>query len=434
MLRSRLTYVYVLVCCCLMSAASMGLCFYTSGLFYEAVAEDLGATVGAVSRTTFIVLGAMAACSLFISWLLKRVPFKILIAAGLVLEAGSTLMMAFAFAPGWLYFFGCLQGVGAGLCGMVMIAALLNSWFHDENGWILSFVFAFGALWAALMSPAFGFFITNFGWRLSYVIKGTIIALLLLGPVFIPIDATPARMGLPAAREKKLQEAKVDGSRIPMVFGQILLLSVLAALLVGIPHHLADYTVSVGLTLENGASLFTWAMVGNILFKLAAGLLTKKLEPTLTLIGLCIVSAVGLFGMLLSVSAANLVVLKSLAFLAGSIYGLSELCAPMLIGHYFGKNRYVRLYSLVNALQLIFMAVAIGCVGYLYDMAHNYIWILIFALLIDGAIGVLLYLLYNGNQVPDSWKQSANRIKEAMDENKSKTKELPYKEVKKLEN
>ncbi|MCF0260521.1 MAG: MFS transporter [Erysipelotrichaceae bacterium] len=416
MSKIRVYHISVLTACCLMTAASMGLTFYPAGLFYKPVAQGLNASVGSVSAVTFFVLLSLAVSSLFVPWLLKAVPFKGLITAGLAMEAGGTALMGFAFGPAWLYFCALFQGAGAGVCGMVTVAALINNWFYDRNGTRVSFAFAAGALWAAVLSPVLGSCLSAFGWRLTYVIQAALTALLLLPCVLLPIDASPERLGqVPAGRRKPEKEA--SAARFPRVLSETVLICILAALLVGIPQHFGNYAVSIGLDLKSGASMLAWAMIGNIISKLAAALAGKFAEPPLVMLGLCAAAAMGLAGLLVSMAFPNGTAVLAAAFFTGSIYGLSELSAPLLIEYYFGRRKYIRLYAVLNFTEVMMMAVSISLVGWMYDLALNYVWILSAAFLINASAALLLYLMHRGNRIPESWKESANRIKSAFDSN-----------------
>ncbi|MCF0259151.1 MAG: MFS transporter [Erysipelotrichaceae bacterium] len=413
----RIYHLSVLAACCLMAAASMGLSFYPAGLFYEPVSQGLNASVGSVSAVTFFVLLALAVSSLFVPWLLKAVPFKALMGAGLALEAGGTAMMAFAFGPAWLYFCALFQGAGAGICGMVTAAALISSWFYDNHGTRLSIAFAAGAAGAALLSPVLGFCLSSFGWRLTYVIQAGLAALLLLPCLVLPVEAFPERLGqVPSGTLRPEKEA--CAARFPKVFSQTVLICVLAALLVGIPQHFGNYALSIGLDLQAGASMLAWAMTGNVVFKLAAAAAGRFCEPPAALLGLCAVSAAGLAGLLISMAFPNRTAVLLPAFLAGSIYGLADLSAPLLIEYYFGRKKYVRLYAALNFAEVMMSAVSISLAGWMYDLALNYVWILSAALTVCAIIALLLYLMRRKNRIPESWRESASRLKSAFDSKK----------------
>ena len=76
----------VLLCCCGLAGASIGVSINTSGVFYEPVSQSLGILRGnfAMHMTIFSVVTAITA--LFVPRILKKVNYKVLLFIGVIVE------------------------------------------------------------------------------------------------------------------------------------------------------------------------------------------------------------------------------------------------------------------------------------------------------------------------------------------------------------
>ena len=83
------TYLSVLIGCCLMAGASMGLCVYSAGVFFEPIATALQVSLGQASLIGTLVLVSMACCTLLLPALMKVLSYRVLMYSGLVLAAGD---------------------------------------------------------------------------------------------------------------------------------------------------------------------------------------------------------------------------------------------------------------------------------------------------------------------------------------------------------
>ena len=102
--RLSLRYILVLISCCGLSAAALGMLTNVAGVFFTPVAEDLGVGRGMVSLTYTISCLALAAGGLFSVRLCSRLPLKAVVIGAGLLFAVSTAGLGLANHIIFLYF------------------------------------------------------------------------------------------------------------------------------------------------------------------------------------------------------------------------------------------------------------------------------------------------------------------------------------------
>lgn len=391
----RLTYLYVLISCCLLVGASLGLCFYSAGVFYEPVADGLHITIAQSGLTTTYMLVCMAIATLLVPRLMHMIRYRYLLVLGVILAAGGTLGMAFCFHPTFLYIFSGIQGIGAALIGMVPATEILNRWFYSHSAAVMALCTATPAAIAALFAPLFGYALTGLGWRMALVVLAVLIVVLSLPALLLPFAARPEQLNMepwgirdlePVEKRKRLKN--------PLrMFFAIAGLSIMAAALLGISQHFSGFGTFLGRDLVYGAGLFSMCMIGSIVMKLLGGFLAEKIGAGLTVGLLDVILLVVSVGMWISISFPNDTVLKVLAFFYGAAYALNDFSVPLLVRSQYGTVRYTRIYALMNFISTIMIAISIAVVGYLYDATMTYMWIWILSLLLEVGILAVTYVL-----------------------------------------
>lgn len=406
------TYISVLISCCLMVGASLGLCFYSASVFYEPIAEALSLTSGQTSLITTFMLVFMALTALFVPYLMKKMRYRYLLVLGTILAAGGTMGMGFCFTAPWLYFFSSIQGIGAALIGMVPATTILNHWFYAHSAGITALATAMPPLVAALFSPLFGYCLTGLGWRMALVVESVSIVVLLLPALLLPFAPRPEVLKLEPYGIKDIQpeiKGKKGGKPMQML-AAIAGLSILSASLLGISQHFSVFAVSLDQTLVTGAKLFSICMIGNVVMKLIGGFLGDRIGAGMTSAVLDLVLLIVSIGMLITISVFNITALNILAFFYGSAYALAELSVPLLVKSQYGTARYTRIYALMNFLSTIMIAMSIAAVGFLYDAAGSFTMIWVMAILIEIVILVLDYLLIKEEKAAKAIRRAIQKV------------------------
>lgn len=395
-------YFSVLIGCCLMAGASMGLCVYSAGVFFEPIASALQVSLGQASLTGTLVLVSMACCTLLMPSLMKVLPYRLLMCSGLVLSAGALVGSAVSFNTGWLYFFAILEGLGIAAFGIMPVTAIINNWFYSRTAWIISLALAFSALTGAIFTPVLSFLVQSLGWRMALMLQAFFVVLFMLPSLLLPFEASPLKQGLaPYGRKAEEKEVPFKKNEHPAAsYFYVSLFAILAASLIGLPQHFTSFAESTGRTAVFGASLLSWCMLGNIVFKLFGGWCGEKLGALKTTFLLGVVVCAASLGMWICTFFSNSVVLNVLGFLYGAAYALSELATPLLVQNQFGRPKFSSLYALMNFLSTLTMAASISVVGFFYDAVKGYGWIWFVTLLIAVLLPLLSVVLMHDGHLP----------------------------------
>lgn len=389
-----LQYFWILLGCCTMSAASMGVCIYSSGVFFDAVSAGLGLTLGEVSLTTTWTMLSMAIMTLFIPYLFKFVRYRWVLTGAAALCLIGVLGMSFSFNVFWLDFFSILKGVGAACFGLVPVTYIIANWFPGKQDIVTGLAVASSAIGAAFMVWVLGHSVAGLGWRMGYVIQAILVGVLLLPPFLLPYTLKPAGLGLDpyGTAPASLKKGK-SGKRTVRNLVYLAIIAVLASFTIAVPQFFGNYASSLGQQVVVGISLLSWAMVGNFLFKVIGGFVAERIGIIYTSLGLALIVLVGDLGMALCAISYSSFTIAAMALLFGACYGLAELCLPLLVSYFFGKARYIRIYSIVSAFSLATAAIAIGMLGNGLDLNNNYGWIWLLVAIFMIAIMAMLWLM-----------------------------------------
>lgn len=362
----------VLVVLCGLVAAAIGISINTSGVFYSTVSEDLGILRGAFSFHMTIFSVVTAVSSLFVPIWVDRYPFKQVLSISVWIAVIGTGLMALSSHLWQFYFLGAVRGFSTGMFSIVTITLIINHWFMEKNGLATSIALGFSGLMGATFSPIFSQLILQIGWRGAYVTKAILILLLCLPALLYsfgirPQDEGATVYGVPKRRKQLVIAEKSRPVGIHLF--TLLAFAVLIGFASSMTQHLPGYVESIGLAASLGAGLLSMGMVGNIISKLAIGVLSDRLGPMkATLIFL----VVALVGNLLLIQVQSSLLLLVASFLFGSCYGLGSVSTALVTHEIFGDRNYVTIFSIVSFAGNLGAAAAFSGIGYIYDFTASY--------------------------------------------------------------
>lgn len=419
--QEKLQYFKVLLTACVMVAASTGLCFYSSGVFYQPLANGLNITLGQASSSTTFILVFMALTALGVPYLLRAVKLQTLLLIGTTISCAAVLFISFSFSRYFVYAFCCLMGVGAGLIGLVPATTLINNWFDQKKNWTTSIVLATSALSTALFSPLMAFSVEMLGWRMGFVIQAVLILVLMAPALYWHVPLHPATAGKVAYGQEE-----VPSNNKKKAPGELLisfaLIAIFSAFLVALPMHYSSLASSIGKSAMIGATALSWCMIGNLVFKLSAGWVSDRIKPVLAsglLDVMALIATVGITILIMMHSGNGLYVL---CFLFGSAFALNELSLPLIVSNRVDKRYYSTIYAILNFLSTLTTALMISLVGFMYDKLTSYLWVYIIAIIMEVLIAILIYYLISNEKMDDLVTNDITRsfIERVRDENKKR--------------
>ena len=393
-LSKKLVYPWIVVlCCCAMSTASIGITINCMGVYYAPIAADFGVGLGSVSLYLTILNLTSGVCGPLAVKLTRKFDIRLIVGVG---GFGSVLVfvgLANINALWQVYALALVQGFLCAMHGMVLVTTLVSNWFSKAMGIAAGLSLGFSGLMGAVLSPVFNSFIQNYGWRTSYLIGGALTALCIV-PTLIFARLHPADIGLPRFGEDQVEvpvkapATKQRGKRDSSVFRSVPFL-----LITGLGSHVANYAASTGAKAEMGALMISAVMVGNMLSKFAGGALCDILRPKKALILIWCCTVIGLLMMLLLPGKGMFVMLMA-GFLLGTSYSIASVALSTMCREIFGIEKFASAYSYSSIAAFVGSAVAITLIGYSYDIFASFAPALIFCTAIAVMATLFVPLAY----------------------------------------
>lgn len=396
---NRIHYGYVIVLCCfLIMFVIVGLIMSCAGIFYKPVSEDLGIEIGKFGLYMSLNFLFSTLTLSFAGKLMEKYSARMILSVSSAV-AGTTLMAMSQFNAVWqFYMAGILFGITLAFLLYLGFPTLLNRWFKARMGVFIGICSAGSGIGGVLFNPVGGYLITNYGWRATYLIFGTMI-LLIVTPVLAvflrdyPKDKGLAPYGISTEAKPDFRTQKPDNGieyvkaiRMPVFYGLVLfafLINAAATLNVFVPAYVQDIQFSI----EEASFVASAVMVGVTVGKVALGMINDRS----TGLGVAVTTGLGIAGLgLLLVGHIGIAVSVAGGFLFGWAYAGVSVQTPLLVRSVFGNRNYAQIYSNVSMAIAVGGAVAAGGWGLLAD-ATSFGCILttgIVFLVISGSIGL----------------------------------------------
>lgn len=97
---------------------------------------------------------------------------------------------------GFYLYYGILTAVGTGGASVPLIGAMVSKWFEKNRGLTISLALSGNCLGQFTLVPLYNVFVSNYGWRTSYLLAGLIIFSVNIILLLTIIKGNPAEMGL----------------------------------------------------------------------------------------------------------------------------------------------------------------------------------------------------------------------------------------------
>ena len=390
-------YIAVVLCCAGIFAAQSG----TSnclGIFYSSLADHIDSGVGTVSF--FVTLKGLASTlvNILIPYIMyrKKIIGKLFLAGGVCEACGLALATA-AVKPFSLALCFLLQGIGDGLLTSLILITVLHNWFNKGAATCLALTTCSSGLFGAVFNPVLASFMTAFGWQKALLFLAVCAFVLTLPAAFF-VTLTPAEKNDVPYGDEELRKSETESTAAAagsvrfdssMVF--ICTVSVLCAIFLSQGMHISTFGGSLGATVAFSALMTSCAMVGNIVFKLSAGVMYDRFGIRRTNNLIFAISIAG--GIILAFYRNCDWILLAGCFLFGVNYGFCNIGFPELAQRVFKKEDYAPRYSIASTtMGLVYQAC--GTVyGLFYDWtgAYDLTNILCLAAIIICALIVIIY-------------------------------------------
>ena len=376
-------HLFVLVVCCCIVAASIGMLTNSAGVFFTPIAEDLGVGKGAVSMSLTLANIAYAFGGLMTVKVIHENNFKKMVFLFGTVYAISTALLSIAQSVFLLYVFSLIRGASTGVAGMVLVTILINNHYKEGVGFATSIALGFSGIAGALLSLVFSWMIGIAGWRLTYVVEG-ILAFLLYLPCIVGPVSLNNRIKEDAVESKDTTTSTTGVVPLP-IFILVCAYTFLIASVTALPQHFP----SLASTAAVGSLMVSVTMVMNTAGKIILGAISDKIGAEKALEGYGVLVVIGLL-VLVSFKSHPIFSIVG-AVLVGLVYAMSAVGAVLLSQNLF-RESYNAYYPKVSLVGTISNALFTTAVGFVYDIANSYdpaLWLA--ALFAIVAIGTLVY-------------------------------------------
>lgn len=369
----------ILITCCMMQGAGLGLVSNCAGVFYSPVCNDLGFEMGKFTLYRTLSAVSQAIAMPFVAKMFRKMDVRMIVSTAAVVTGATSICMG-GFHELWqFYVFGMIQGCASAFISVIPAPILLGNWFYKSTGTAVGISAAFSGFVGMLGSSALGVLIPAYGWRVSYVIMGAaVIALILPFSLFI-LRYKPEDKGmLPyGADENYTEKTDTKAGSQKEKFGDFLkqpvfYISLTAYACSIISSYLNSFLPScgleAGLTMTTAAMLTTLALCGNMTTKLFLGRFCDSFGVIKVFVSSILIAVIGHVLIFLGVPAG----MMAGSLLYGITMPLSTVLMPLFCRLFWKGDTYAAAYSYVSMFGMLISAPFNTIFGTLYDMTGAY--------------------------------------------------------------
>ena len=381
---------------------SVGFVFYSYGVLFIPIAEELGGTRFGLSMGLAIMNIATGIFAPFLGQMLDHRSIRNIMCAGVVSFAIG-LLLASQMTALWQYYIilGTVLGLGAATIGGVPGSTLVSKWFVRKRGTALGISTTGISLSGMVMAPMSTQLVSSIGWRMTFVVYGITTLVLVLPLVWITVVSRPEDLGLnpdgvsnadawsvaplpdediepviplapgdqmidhPAHFEWKGVGMLAEGVFWTMVFVVALNFFAMGATLI----HMVPHTIDLGYSTDQAGFILAASAGSGVIGKFLFGWVTDAIE---TKYAFWLAIAFQAAGMLMFLFAEAYWGLMAAALVFGFGMGGVVPLWGCLVGEAYGREAFGRVMGLMNPCMLPLQASGLPFAGWMYDRNGNY--------------------------------------------------------------
>lgn len=345
----------VLLGCCLIYAAAVGVIGNTAGVYLVPVTEDMGWPLSALNRYLSLAAASMTLSLPLAERVLRGPRMHLVLAAVLTVACGTYAVSAtFTSLPQW-YVAGVVLGVCFAHLFYLPVPLLVRAWFTRRTGLALGVALACGSVVAAVANPVASALVEAWGWQGTRAVMGAAAWVLAVPAVLLLVRRRPADLGLepyggPAPVEDPQQAGAEAGpvaprGRVPV----LVLVGLMSGLLVvgaSMLQQIPSAAAASGIGLQAGAWGVSAVMVGGVLGKLGLGVLRDRWGATASAAACGLLGALG--PALVLLGGRDLRVFLAGCLLLGLGYAGLTVVPPLAVAAVVPVERFARAYGRVT--------------------------------------------------------------------------------------
>jgi len=359
----------------------MGLILNCSGSFMSPASMDLG--VSATQYSVYLTLWGvfMALTVTTCSKIIEKYGIKKLLIISATLIAGIFALLSKVNSIFIFYVCGALLGPLLNLVMILPVPMILTNWFSKKQGFAIGVAMSCAGITGILFNLVFSNIIADYGWRMGYLCTALLIFLFIVPVCTVFLKETPQSKsmkpyGWTEAENENNDEVKdlsgVDAQKALHMpeFWMLLIAVGLASYAFSYVNFLASYGASFGLSVVQGGSLLSAAMIGNTVGALVLGTLVDKLGITKVHCGAAALIIIATVFLMFGKTSITVLLVAAVVFgLNSAIYSTMN---PLLTKQAFGTKDYGKIYSYITVAMSLMSALACIIIGWLYDTTGSY--------------------------------------------------------------
>jgi len=354
--------------------------FYSFGVFFVPIMKEFAWSRSVLSGVLFISGITYAAAVTLIGSMADRFGFKWVSIITATLMGGGYILGARAETVWEMYIYiGLLQGIGA--CAAISLPlSMIANWFVKHQGLALGIASAGIGIGAATVPLLVTAVETQFGWRSSMLVLGSLI-LLIYVPIALLVIRRPDADYIAVHEGKRVVEIGQETASINQDFSFFQALKTrqfwalftifgfcvfCVALII---THLVPFARDTGISPMSAASLLTIMGLCSIGGRLAAGFLSDRFGANRVLFSGLLLQGM----MMLWLSQMNSQgMFYFFAALFGLAYGANLVMVPRLTAAIFGVKSMGAIFGGLSVADGIGFALGPLLAGYLFDISGTY--------------------------------------------------------------
>ncbi len=380
--RNKLFYGWVVVVAFLIIGATTMGANSSFGVFFKSIESEFNLTRAATSTVSSISLAFGVVFGILGGWALDRYgPRIIILLSGIF--TGLSLLLTSQTNSSWQLFitYGLLLAIGTGAVYVVTMSTI-SRWFDKKRGLALGIATSGKGLGIVIMAPLATFLISNFDWRIAYIVIG-LIAWLIVIPLSRLLRKTPYEIGtIPDgvnSPSKNIENEKEVTQPIDFSLLQVLktrnswlIISIwlfFSSNLMLVSTHLVPHAIDMGFSTGEAATIFSLMGGMSIAGRVLMGRVSDSFGRKTTAI-ICSLLQVG--AMVWLIWSQDLWML----YLFASVYGFaySGFISPIyaLVGDIFGLRNIGVIMGVLDIGWAIGGAIGPIIGGLIFDVRDSY--------------------------------------------------------------
>ena len=381
------------------------------GVFFPSMLHDLGWSRTLLSGVISASLLMNAILSPTVGNLVGRFGGRWLITAGSLLLGTGIILVGLSTEVWHLFIaYGLIVAVGINCMGMVVNQSMVVGWFIKKRAFAISITTAGIALGTAVLVPLSNYLISRYGWRMSNVLIGISVIVIILPLAQFFAKRRPEDMGfLPDGEDPETLKATLKAMESEMAAlaqnepdisyaegmrSVNFWLLMAGNLVMGIPAfivatHVFAYVVERGIPEFHAANGMSLGAILGLFSGFLFGYMSDKINSRK--IPLMIMFAIGILAYILLIYVRSTPVF----YIQSAIFGIGAggaVVLPALIGDQFGRLGMGKFYGIIILSAAVGAALGPVLGGWIYDATQSYVWAWIICIILQvaGALSILL--------------------------------------------